>query len=1830
MDVNDIRKRVPALAGLDDQTLMDTVHRQYFSDVSPDQFYKQFNYQPKQASPEGTSGLRWAGDMGIKTAQGIVDLGSSAVGLGSLVTGGLLGKGMRAIGYDPQRTNEMLGEYLSDAQKAADKKVAEADGFFDTIGQSIANPRSILGGIAQSAPGMLGAMGITRAVAGKLAANAALATAEGRAASQAAMAAGNSGENAIAAALNTAAGKEAAEKALEASATRLLATGAATEGAQTAGQIADDAQAKGRDYTDYVLPAVAAGVGTGLIGLGAGKLMGDAATSIATGSKAAGVKGNLAQKIGKEFLSEGVLEEMPQSAQEQFFTNMAQGNDNLMDGVANAAGSGLIVGGVQGAAMGGGQDAMRHLANRQKLKDTGPLSRASNAIADQADSVVKAPALGYAPDPLISFKDGTVARQSEIDSIISRLPTERERMAYRAKILGYAPEKADTPTPDKAPPALLEYAPEPLVAAKDGTIAPKADIDNLVNKLPDERARMEARAKLLGYGAQKADPAPTQEELQKISDTNRINHSLSHPRNWSLEDAQAMNDIARSQGRDLYVVPHLNEGYTLLPKKWLSPQDIQEFAPLQLNPDAPKSIHVKMTDALQDDQTRNAKISAAINLEKNQLDVPEEYQNILSEARKTADDRTLLQGANSFAKASEAFQQAANTGKKEIFDPFRAMYPNTAAVLDQHLSENPVVPEQAPSVSPEALGDSTEAMGVSAETTVEENSLDNSVDESLLHDLIADTDARVVGSDKQRAEARRAEVLDSVLSSDNAPTRTVASLAREFSKRLSEIGVKQTKATDAELQRLKKFADVSAAALTDPVEQDNLSGLVKERDKGAQPVKDKASQLDAVDRAIAQGMRLRTEAGSVLMKKGSPKIFRLNDVQKAHYLKQIAAQGSGAAMPAPVAQNAPEVQPAIEPAPPAATPAAQPQEAPVTAAQDPVAPVAKAPADDLKARFSGALEDQLRLLRLNMAKAKTKARSAATAEEKLKFLDKAEQNEKALRQARQQIFNAEDTFARTIESGNNAEFEQYRSIYPKAAAILDQHFAGKHENVPDPIEQPKESEAPQSEQYRNYITHIDRFNDEGRKLSSHERELILSDSRITESEYQDLVKRLDENTRLSDIHDQAHEAATSHLNDKPEPTPAQAEAGNYKKGHIQLHGLDITVENPKGSTRSGTDETGKRWESTMQHHYGYIKGTVGADGDHIDTFVGPHPNSDKVFVVDQVNPRTGAFDEHKVMLGFNSMDEARAGYLANYEQGWTGGRDMVETNLSTFKSWLENGNKQKPFYAAKKERAPRKPKEQVRKPQEAEKAPEAPAVEPWQQTDSDLMNALAHLSDVISDAFGAKLNITGPRYTHGDILPAMAKVMEQMIIRGARSLKDAVTQVSNLMTTVPALNQHVNKLSVRQWKAAYNAVAEYHAGTESEEAVSKVSADEVLAIVRGATVRTGKVSKPTPDAAELAEKAKSNKAAPKKSGKQVSGTLMLRDDFGTDAINGYESTADFRVDPDNESGTQGVKVAFIKDAKAYLSDVATQLEEYGFSSYADKKGRPQKPVSVNEGGIAVSGDISLTMFNETMGNGIYVNITEGASIPIIPQTKSGVTVMARVTEADQPYGGGRNLWLPVDLTSGDLAKRLHDEVSRISERTRPKEEEVAPPVKQDAESTKSEQGSLFDDAVEKQEDDTALLPYRDQAAVAGLADPLMRQLEQVYHSNDADMFVSELNKELAKALNKLTVNNMTDAQLMLADQLIAGGNALLQKRADSVQKQMQKRGLDTGAANTDAYHDQPAEQPQPVRALSDVIVAISDYEDGNLIRLTLPANQAFNRVDSRIDTLKQLIKCMVS
>lgn len=269
-----------------------------------------------------------AGDTGLDLAKGIVVLGESAVGIADLATGNLAGKGLGLIGYDPAQTKELISSGYSDHRQQANRNVSDAKGFWNTAGALIDNPSVIAGGVAESAPMMLGSVGAVRALAGKMLA------ARGLTAGSAEAGAFLSSPAVVA---------------------KLTLAGSATEGAMTAGSIQEQGRQAGRDYTDTAPYALAGGALTAAIGLGTSKIPGfrDAEVGMATaGMGGVQRQGLLAagKEITKGTFKEGVLEEMPQSAQEQVFTNLALGKP-WAEGVPEAAAQGMVVGAAQGGGM---------------------------------------------------------------------------------------------------------------------------------------------------------------------------------------------------------------------------------------------------------------------------------------------------------------------------------------------------------------------------------------------------------------------------------------------------------------------------------------------------------------------------------------------------------------------------------------------------------------------------------------------------------------------------------------------------------------------------------------------------------------------------------------------------------------------------------------------------------------------------------------------------------------------------------------------------------------------------------------------------------------------------------------------------------------------------------------------------------------------------------------------------------------------------------------------------------------------------------------------------------------------------------------------------------------------------------------------------------------------------------------------------------------------------------------------------------------------------------------------------------------------------------------
>lgn len=301
---------------------------------------------------------------------------------------------------------------------------------------------------------------------------------------------------------------------------------------------------------------------------------------------------------------------------------------------------------------------------------------------------------------------------------------------------------------------------------------------------------------------------------------------------------------------------------------------------------------------------------------------------------------------------------------------------------------------------------------------------------------------------------------------------------------------------------------------------------------------------------------------------------------------------------------------------------------------------------------------------------------------------------KEIRAAVQQAYNGNNKVPNMV----SYMFNNPTGIFPSEAQSFQMHL----DQLEDSLEQHEFDDLDNSEIEKRIEVSDDDLADGDSKNPSYKRTITIdgkhkviqvdepnSDGFYIGSYFEFNGRRFGDLTEVIDHIDKqaklAADIASASAEVNTEPTPAQKEAGNYRKGHVQVGIFDVTIEQPVGSVRRGTDADGKEWETTMQNTYGYIRGTEGVDGDHIDVFLSTDIDDwigRRVVIVDQYNP-DGTFDEHKVMLGFNDKADAINAYLANYEKGWEKGRRLVfsTATLEDFEKWIESSHrKQKPYH----------------------------------------------------------------------------------------------------------------------------------------------------------------------------------------------------------------------------------------------------------------------------------------------------------------------------------------------------------------------------------------------------------------------------------------------------------------------------------------------------------------------------------------------------------------------
>ncbi|UUN95073.1 PLxRFG domain-containing protein [Acinetobacter bereziniae] len=535
------------------------------------------------------------------------------------------------------------------------------------------------------------------------------------------------------------------------------------------------------------------------------------------------------------------------------------------------------------------------------------------------------------------------------------------------------------------------------------------------------------------------------------------------------------------------------------------------------------------------------------------------------------------------------------------------------------------------------------------------------------------------------------------------------------------------------------------------------------------------------------------------------------------------------------------------------------------------------------------------------------------------------------------------------------------------------------------------------------------------------------------------------------IDENAHQAATSSQNNTPEPTQAQIEAGNYKKGHIKVHGLDISIENPKGSERRGTDPDGKEWAHTMSDHYGYIKRTKGADNEHIDTYIGNNPDSNQVFIVDQIDQASGNFDEHKVMLGFDSQEAATTAYQSNFNQGWKVG-PIRNMDMEQFKDWLKNGDTSKPATDNKANIDSQHPVD-VWKSEMSKALDEADTSHPqYKKLQLNLKNGLRSASDresALKQAKEIKLNkedstsipdqfANNKIFTSDAVANAKARLKKKlgqlnsgidpevlidgMTIAGAY-IESGMRKFGDYAKSMVAdFGEDIKPYLLSFWEGARNYPNLDSNGMTSVEQ-SKKEFD--------ALNQTAKLSD------DMKKVVGEQVSRPKNTKKpKVDNTnRQLVQDWGVRYLDGWATNSEHTGQIYTDYGLKdGVKAAFLKDTKQYLEAVQKQLEREGYRLHLDKKGKPQK-ISVNESGTASAGQVTLTMLNDG-GVSIYVSVSDSAMSSAHPQR---IAILFRATtDLSNILGSGWNQWAATDLTTSELAQAIDREAQRVLKSSLPK------------------------------------------------------------------------------------------------------------------------------------------------------------------------------------------------
>ena len=534
-----------------------------------------------------------------------------------------------------------------------------------------------------------------------------------------------------------------------------------------------------------------------------------------------------------------------------------------------------------------------------------------------------------------------------------------------------------------------------------------------------------------------------------------------------------------------------------------------------------------------------------------------------------------------------------------------------------------------------------------------------------------------------------------------------------------------------------------------------------------------------------------------------------------------------------------------------------------------------------------------------------------------------------------------------------------------------------------------------------------------------------------------------------------------------EPTPDQAEAGNYRKAHIVVDGLPISIENPKGSIRRGMSPDGTPWVSPpMPADYGYVKGTRARDGDQIDAFIGHDGPQPHAFVIDQHDPETGKFDEPKVLMHVKDMGDAARIYAASFGDGSAPERGLAIHKVQTgaLRDWLQNEAK-KPFPPAKADLTVR-PNEtdlstsrgpEPSTPAAAAKEPvSTPSFEAWHASPEKFDKFDASKSGKASgDLYGAGTYVSelreiasahGDRLTGGEggfLYKTRVNADKAHFLDWDKPLKDQNSVVkSGLAKAFPGeINTDADQFpepSMRRLHVKYG----------KGDVAKKLSAAGVEGVTyRGRPTGAFEEGKPEylvydPSKIDILERSGEveQPVSPVKAGGPAPALRMpTREGFATAASNPERQVPVGSQEPDKKSRTlknfgtepitgytegeanDGRKDAFLRDAAGFLRTVEANLRDgRGFEPHKDKKGRPQTSVSTSRAGPAVAGDVGLTLYHPETGTNVYATIGHGVM-------GRGTHIMVRSSKrpGDQfATNGTGNEWFAPTKTAKEIADKL--------------------------------------------------------------------------------------------------------------------------------------------------------------------------------------------------------------